>query len=88
MMEAVARGKAHWLFGAGTDGLFNGKRRPQEDMVTSAVFGSIRLMSSEDRRRAIKVVLGAECFEAAECRIQRLLTIDLNTELLQPGFER
>ncbi len=65
MMEAVARGKAHWLFGAGTDGLFNGKKRPQEDMVTSTVFGSIWLMSREDRRRAIEVVLGTECVKAA-----------------------
>jgi len=63
-MEAVARGKAHWLFRAGTDKLFKGKR-PQEDMVTSAVFGSIRLMSQEDRRRAINVVLGEKCFEEA-----------------------
>lgn len=64
MMEAVARGKAHWLFGASSNGLFNGKRRPQEDMVTSAVFGSILLMSPEDRRRALEIILGRECFEA------------------------
>ena len=66
MMEAVARRKAHWLFRAGSDKTFSGKRRPQEDMVTSAVFGSIRLMSPEDRRGAVEVLLGSNAFEAAE----------------------
>lgn len=65
MMEAVARRKAHWLFGAGSEKTFSGKRRPQEDMVTSAVFGSIRLMSSEDRRGAIEILLGNDAFETA-----------------------
>lgn len=65
MMEAVARRKAHWLFGSGSDGTFNGKKRPQEDMVTSAVFGSIRLMSAVDRSHAIEMLLGADCFKKA-----------------------
>ena len=67
MMEAVARRKAHWLFGAGSEKTFSGKRRPQEDMVTSAVFGSIKLMSPEDRRGAIEVLLGRDAFKAAAC---------------------
>lgn len=62
MMEAVGRRKAHWLFGAGSEKTFSGKRRPQEDMVTSAVFGSIRLMSPEDRHRALEILLGQECW--------------------------
>ena len=66
MMEAVARRKAHWLFRAGSEKTFSGKRRPQEDMVTSAVFGSIRLMSAEDRRNAIEVLLGKDAFEASD----------------------
>lgn len=65
MMEAVGRRKAHWLFGAGSEKTFSGKRRPQEDMVTSAVFGSIRLMSLEDRRKAIEVLLGRDAFETS-----------------------
>ncbi|PIE16407.1 MAG: hypothetical protein CSA68_03020 [Rhodobacterales bacterium] len=65
MMQAVARKKAHWLFNIGSDSAFIGKRRLQEDMVTSAVFGSIRLMSPEDRREAIKVMVGGDCFTAA-----------------------
>lgn len=65
MMEAVARRKAHWLFGAGSENVFSGKRRPQEDMVTSAVFGSIRLMPPEDRRKAIELALGAKGIDAA-----------------------
>lgn len=64
MMEAVARRKAHWLFRAGSEKNFSGMRRPQEDMVTSAVFGSIRLMSPEDRLRAIEMLLGQNAFKA------------------------
>lgn len=66
MMEAVARRKAHWLFGAGSEHTFSGKRRPQEDMVTSAVFGSIRMMSPNDRFKAIELVLGRDAVEASE----------------------
>ena len=65
MLEAVGRRKAHWLLRAGSEKTFSGKRRPQEDMVTSAVFGSIRLMSSGDRRKAIEVLLGREAFEVS-----------------------
>lgn len=65
MMEAVARRKAHWLFRTGSERSFSGKRRPQEDMVTSAVFGSIRLLSPADRRKAIELIVGEECFNAA-----------------------
>lgn len=58
MMDAIARRKAHRLFGSDSDALFLGKRRPQEDMITSAVFGSIRLMSSSDRCEALALLLG------------------------------
>ena len=44
-------------------------------MVTSAVFGSIRLMSSEDRRKAVEVLLGRDAFEAAA------LTADCDIEV-------
>ncbi len=66
MLEAVARRKAHWLFNAGSEESFSGKRRPQEDMVTSAVFGSIWQMSPEDRYGALKILLGHEAFEATK----------------------
>lgn len=66
MMEAVARRKAHWLFGAGSENTFSGKRRPQEDMVTSAVFGSIRMMSPNDRFKAIELVLGRDAVAVSE----------------------
>lgn len=62
MMEAVARRKAHWLFGAGSEKAFSGKRRPQEDMVTSAVFGSSRLLPQENRHRALALLLGQDCW--------------------------
>lgn len=58
MLEAVARRKAHWLFNSKSHESFSGRRRPQEDMVTSAVFGSIKLLPLEDRLTALRVVLG------------------------------
>lgn len=61
MMEAVAQRKAQWLFNASGHKSFSGKRRPQEDMVTSAVFGSIQLLPLPDRREAIKLLLGDQC---------------------------
>lgn len=82
MMEAVGRRKAHWLFGAGSEKTFSGKRRPQEDMVTSAVFGSIRLMSLEDRRKAIEVLLGRNAFETSNFARDH----DINT-VLWPRLE-
>lgn len=64
-MEAVGRRKAHWLFRAGSEKVFSGKRRPQEDMVTSAVFGTIRLMSPHDRRKSLEVLLGHDICQKA-----------------------
>lgn len=64
MLEAVARRKANWLFNAGSEKTFNGKRRPQEDMVTSAVFGSIWQMSQLDRYGSLEILLGHEAFKA------------------------
>lgn len=64
MLEAVARRKAHWLFNAGSEKSFSGKRRPQEDMVTSAVFGSIWQMSQQDRYCSLEILLGSETFKA------------------------
>tara|TARA_R100001369_G_scaffold17816_1_gene33225 strand:+ start:652 stop:1377 length:726 start_codon:yes stop_codon:yes gene_type:complete len=77
MMEATARKKAHWLFGAGSEKTFSGKRRPQEDMVTSAVFGSIRLMAPEDRCKAIEMLLGPACWSATGFAGNRDVEIDL-----------
>ncbi len=59
MMEAVARKKTGSFLNKFNQDApqFNGTR-PQEDIVTSAVFGSIRLLPKEDRRSAIKLLLG------------------------------
>ena len=65
-MEAVAHGKAHNLFDAGWAEAFAGVRRPQEDLVTSALFGSVTLLPFPDRRRAFDLILGFDCLEAAE----------------------
>jgi len=63
MMEAVARGKAHWLFDKQEK---SSVRRPQEDLVTSAVFGSIRFLPSEDRQKAVDLLIGNDCLKAAD----------------------
>lgn len=88
MMEAVARRKAHWLFGAGSEKSFSGRRRPQEDMVTSAVFGSIRLMSPEDRFRAIELLLGRDAFEATGFAKDHDIEIELWPRLPGPKGRR
>lgn len=85
MMEAVARRKARWLFCAGSDKNFAGKRRPQEDMVTSAVFGSIRLMSPEDRFRAVELLLGREAFDATGFIRDHDIEIELWPRLAGPN---
>lgn len=76
-MEAVARRKAHWLFRTGSDDLFSGAKRPQEDMVTSAVFGSIKLMSPHDRRLAIDTLLGRDYFSNIAGTAEYDIKIDL-----------
>lgn len=85
MLEAVARRKAHWLFSAGSEKSFSGKRRPQENMVTSAVFGSIRLMSPEDRFRAIELLLGRDAFEASGFEKDHVIEIELWPRLAGPN---
>lgn len=59
MFEAVARKKANWLFAVsrGAEGALV-KRRPQEDLITSSVFGSIRLLPLPDRHAALRLLLG------------------------------
>ena len=65
MMEAIAKRKAGWLFDASGHENFSGKRRPQEDMVTSAVFGTIRLLPKQDCRDALDLLIGQACRDAA-----------------------
>ena len=65
MMEAIAKRKAGWLFDASGHENFSGKRRPQEDMVTSAVFGTIRLLPKQDCRDALDLLIGKACRDAA-----------------------
>ncbi len=58
MLEAVAKRKAHWLLRAGSSECYTGGKRPQEDLVTSTVFGSIRLMPLDAQRPALSALLG------------------------------
>lgn len=88
MMEAVARRKANWLFRSGSEKDFFEKRRPQEDMVTSAVFGSIRLMSSEDRFCAIRKLLGNDAFNTTEFTPDHEIAIELWPRLVGPNDRR
>ena len=76
-MEAVARRKAHWLLRSGSENTFIGKRRPQEDMVTSAVFGSILLLCPEERRGALAILLGKNCWDTVKGEFGADIDIDL-----------
>lgn len=58
MLEALARKKAHRLMDRVGGNEFGGKKRPQEDMITSAVFGDVRLLTGTARHEAIKLLLG------------------------------
>jgi hypothetical protein len=77
MMEAVGRKKAHWLFGARGSEVFVGKTRPQEDMVTSAVFGSVMLLSIADRRAALDILLGLDAWKTASFDLTQDIEIHL-----------
>lgn len=63
MLKAVAQGKAHWLFDRETAHGTDIKRRPQEDLVTSAVFGSLDLLDESAKRKALKLLLGHEAWQ-------------------------
>ena len=58
MLEAVARGKAGGLLSRHAAGAFGTVRRPQEDLVTSAVLGTLTFLPAPDRRRALDCLLG------------------------------
>ena len=77
MLDAVARRKAHRLFDRKGGDLFRGLRRPQEDMITSAVFGLVRLMPASPRYHALRLVLGEGPLEVADFSEGMELTIDL-----------
>ncbi|SDG51998.1 hypothetical protein [Alloyangia pacifica] len=88
MLEAVARRKAHWLFNAESAKSFYGKRRPQEDMVTSAVFGSISQMSPEDRYGAIEILLGRDAFKETGFTPEDDIDLDFWPRLAGPAGRR
>ena len=64
MLHAVAQGKAHRFFDKARLDTGPSGRRPQEDMVTSALFGSIAFLPDEDRRAALDLLLGGTCERA------------------------
>jgi hypothetical protein len=88
MFEAVARKKANWLFAASrsAEGAFV-KRRPQEDLITSAVFGSIRLLPVQDRHAALRLVLGPGYPWDCEGKWDQEIEIELWKQLDLNGVE-
>ena len=64
MLHAVAQGKAHRFFDKARLDTGPSGRRPQEDMVTSALFGSIAFLPDEDQRAALDLLLGGTCERA------------------------
>jgi hypothetical protein len=64
MLDALAHRKAHRLMDKAADDLFPARRRPQEDLMTSSVFGIIRLLPQGDQYRALGLLLGEEAERA------------------------
>ena len=65
MLEAIARGKASIARLMGRPG-----RQPREDMVTSALFGPLRMMTPPDRARALSVLLGVPLGDATTVEVK------------------
>ena len=63
MLKAVAQRKAHWLFNRSISHGIKLKRRPQEDLVTSAVFGNLDILDEPAKRKALKLIVGDEVWE-------------------------
>ncbi|MFC2969481.1 hypothetical protein [Acidimangrovimonas pyrenivorans] len=64
MLKAVAQGKSGSLLKRWAEGDHAVKSRPQEDLVTSAVFGNLDLLAEPDRREALRLLLGEEAWKA------------------------
>lgn len=58
MLEAIAQNKARQLLDSHGGNTFWGSKRPQEDLITSAIWGRIRLLPPAERFKAIKILFG------------------------------
>ena len=65
MLEAIARGKASMARLMGGAG-----RQPREDMVTSALFGPLRMMTPPERARALSVLLDVGLGDATTVEVK------------------
>ena len=65
MLEAIARGKASMARLTGGSG-----PQPREDMVTSALFGPLRMMAPPDRARALSALLDVPLGYATEVEVE------------------
>ena len=65
MLEAIAGGKASMTRLMGRPG-----RQPREDMVTSALFGPLRMMTPRDRARALSALLGVPLSDATTVEVK------------------
>lgn len=77
MLEAMARKKASAFMATGRGEEFAGHNRPQEDMLTSAIFGSIRLLPMADQHRALGFLLGADFVREAGFDVSADIKISL-----------
>ncbi|MBP0484282.1 hypothetical protein [Sagittula salina] len=91
MLEALARKKAHRLLGRvreGPDTGLGGKNRPQEDLMTSSVFGEMKLLADADRHAALTIVLGDGFAEAVGPYTGGAVEIELWPQLEGEGDRR
>ena len=81
MLEALARKKAHRLMDKSGGNQFGGKSRPQEDLITSEIFGNARIFMGPDRHDALDVLLGPTYVEHAKFDRSSELEISLWPQL-------
>lgn len=88
MLKAVAQKKAHWLFdrtGRREPGL---PRRPQEDLVTSAIFGNLDLLDDAAKWAVLPVLLGEKIYNVISPSRGAPIEIDLWPRGLRDGKAR
>lgn len=81
MLKAVAQGKSGSLLKRRTQNDFDLKHRPQEDLVTSAIFGSLELLSETERRKALEILVGENIWKAFRPDVE-----PITVELWPPGL--
>lgn len=77
MLTAVERGKADWLFRKEAFDMGNLKHRPQEDMVTSAIFGTLDILPNKYKNQALILLTGENFFKLLDVKQNEEIKVSL-----------